>query len=84
MTRPGPLTVAVVVLSLASVALTLAAGAQPRRLLVAQVVGALGLALLGVDLARRPPLRGVGWVVLTLAAATFVVLGGAIVRALGP
>jgi hypothetical protein len=75
MTRVRPLTLAVVVLSLASIVITVVSGARPPRLLVAQVVGTTALALLGVEFLRRPRLRSAGWVVLALALATFVVLG---------
>jgi hypothetical protein len=75
MRRVRPLTRAVVLLSLASVVLTVMSHARASRLLVAQVVGTTALALLGVEFSRRPRLRSVGWIVLALALATFLVLG---------
>jgi len=82
MRRVGPLTVAVIVLALASVALMLTADARQPRFVLAQLLGTTAQALLGVEFVRRRPLRVVGWILLGLAAATFVLLGQTVTRLL--
>ncbi|HET7342454.1 MAG TPA: hypothetical protein VFL90_13415 [Methylomirabilota bacterium] len=65
---------AVVLLSLASIVLTVVSQARQPLLLVATATGTAGVALLGVEFLRQPRLRAVGWIVLALALATFIVL----------
>jgi hypothetical protein len=84
MRRLRPLPLLAIVFAVASALLTLAGGTRPLRLLVAQVVGTTALVLLGAEFVRRPALRVVGWIVLGLAAATYLVLARIAVRVLMP
>ena len=83
-TRPRLLPLFAIGFTATSALLTIVGGAQQPCLLIAQLIGTTGLALLGVEFVRRPPLRVVGWIVLALAAATYVVLAETAVRVLSP
>jgi len=68
----------------ASALLLLVGGAQQPCLLIAQLIGNTAQALLGLEFWRRRSLRALGWLVLGLAAVTYVLLAQIAVRVLAP
>ena len=74
MPRPPLLPVLAIVFAAASVVITLTRTGGQASLLIAQVIGTSSVALIGLEFLRRRALRAVGWLMLGLAAATYVIL----------